>query len=102
MKEMTQYGMAPVWFSASESHLKLIDKAFNQIKFMLPSVDLNIRHRRLVGALSYLFKLSADKSHFLYHIIPNSYQSNRAGMSNLRPTYYLCAAHYLFLLQVVF
>ena len=59
------------------------------VNIYVPSIDVNLRHRRLVGPLSYHFKLSADKSHSLYHIIPNYYQSNRvtrySSMVNSRP-----------------
>lgn len=45
-----------VWISAAESHLKLLDKVFKQIKFLLPNLEINLRHRRLVGSLSYFFQ----------------------------------------------
>ncbi len=34
--------------SAAESHLKLSDRVFIQIKFLLPNLDINLLHRRLV------------------------------------------------------
>ena len=69
---------SPVWLSASEVHLRLLDRAFNQIKFLLPSLNINLRHRRLVGALSYLFKICTVDGHPLSQFLPDSHQPTRA------------------------
>lgn len=42
-----------VFISASESNLKFVDKAFDQLKFLLPEVEVNLGYRRLVALLSF-------------------------------------------------
>ena len=74
---------SPVWISAADTHMKLLDRAFAQIKFLLPSLCLNLRHRRLVGALSYLFKLSSNGDHPLYHLLPGLHQPSRVTRHSL-------------------
>ena len=60
-----------VWLSASESLLKLLDRSFGQIRFLLPDLRLNLRHRRLVGALTHLFKIVNTPDHPLHALLPD-------------------------------
>ena len=68
---------SPVWSSAADTHLRLLDRAFNQIKFLLPSLNTNLRHRRLVGSLSYLFKIFSNGAHPLRTFLPDMHRSTR-------------------------
>ena len=45
---------APVWRSASENQLKLLNKSFNMIKFLLHELWVDLFHRLLVESLSFL------------------------------------------------
>ena len=56
--------------SAAECHLKLLDRAFNSVKFLLPDLILNLIHRRRVGALTMLFKIYNNVKHPLYFKLP--------------------------------
>ena len=67
-----------VWISAAESNLKLLDRAFNQIKFLLPNLEIKLRHRRMVGSLSYFFKIMSNVNHPLHHHLPAPLQPTRA------------------------
>ena len=74
---------SPVWCSASEVHLKLLDRVFNQIKFLLPSVVLKLEHRRMVGALSLMFKIASSNNHPLFNILPPPNQPSRTTRYSL-------------------
>ena len=63
--------------SAADSHIKLLDRMFNSIKFLLSDLDLDIEHRRAVGSLSILYKLVNDASHPLHKFLPGLYQPIR-------------------------
>ena len=60
-----------VWLSASESLLRLLDRSFGQIRFLLPDLRLNLRHRRLVGILTHLYKIVNNSDHPLYALLPD-------------------------------
>ena len=66
-----------VWSSAADCHLRLLDRAFNSVKFLLTELDLDIGHRRDVGALCILYKVVNDVDHPLYKFLPNFYQPVR-------------------------
>ena len=66
-----------VWSSAADCHLRLLDRAFNSVKFLLSELDLDIGHRRDVGALCILFKIVNDVNHPLHKFLPNFYQPAR-------------------------
>ena len=72
-----------VWISAAESHLKLLDRAFNQIKFILPNLQINLRHRRLVGLMSYFFKIMSNPNHPLLRILPGPSPTTRTTRQSL-------------------
>ena len=66
-----------VWSSAADSHLRLLERAFNSVKFLLSDLDLDIGHRRDVGALCILFKIVNDVHHPLHKFLPRFYQPAR-------------------------
>jgi len=57
---------APVWSSAADSHLKLLDRALNKVKFYVPDISLNLWRRRAVSCLSLLYKISHNPKHMLH------------------------------------
>ena len=69
---------APVWMSAANSHLKLLDRALNSIKFISPELSLDLYHRRHVGALSVLFKVFNNNRHPLHSVLPEPFNPVRA------------------------
>ena len=52
--------------SAANSHLKLLDRALNKVKFYVPDVSLNLWRRRAVSCLSLLYKISHNPKHMLH------------------------------------
>ena len=66
-----------VWCSAADCHLRLLDRAFNSVKFLLSDLDLDIGHRRDVGALCLLYKILNNTDHPLHKFLPRSYQPAR-------------------------
>ena len=66
-----------VWGSAADTHLRLLDRAFNQIKFLLPSLSINLAHRRLVGSLSYLYKVFSSDTHPFRSLLPELHRPSR-------------------------
>ena len=68
---------APVWSSAADSHLKLLDRNLSAIKFLNPDISVNLWHRRSVGSLSLLFKIFKNSRHPLHASLPETYQPVR-------------------------
>ena len=66
-----------VWSSAADSHLRLLERAFNSIKFLLSDLDLNIGHRRDVGGLCMLFKVVNNVHYPLHKFLPKFFQPTR-------------------------
>ena len=97
-----------VWMSAAESNLKLLDRAFGQIKFLLPSIEISLRHRRVVGSLTHFFKIASNVNHPLHFLLPppvlptrttrysaglndRSLASNRFNTSQFSRTFFLAS-----------
>lgn len=68
---------SPVWLSAAESNLKLLDRAFGQIRFLLPNLGINLAHRRLVGSLALFHKIYFNPNHPLHSKLPLAFQPIR-------------------------
>ena len=66
-----------VWMSAADCHLRLLDRAINNIRFLLPNLTLNLHKRRLVGALSFLYKIKSNNKHPLHPALPAPYTAAR-------------------------
>ena len=67
----------PVWLSAANSHLKLLDHALSNLKFILPDLSFNLDKRRKVGFLTLLFKVLNNPQHPLYSNLPGPYLQRR-------------------------
>ena len=61
---------SPVWCSASDSHLKLLDRALNNIRFFLPDILINLEKRRNIACLSILHKILHKVDHPLHCKLP--------------------------------
>lgn len=75
---------APVWMSAADSNLRLLDRAFRQIKFLLNDLNVNLDHRRMVGSLTLLYKIYNNTDHPLNQRLPGSFQPFRITRYSLR------------------
>ena len=63
-----------VWFSAADSHLKLLDRVVRSAGFLAGGVlDSNLAHRRSVAELYMLFKIKNNPMHPLSGALPLPY-----------------------------
>ena len=62
---------APVWSSAADSHLKLLDSSLSTIKFLLPNLKIDLWHRRLISSLCMLHKVYYCLAHPLHASLPD-------------------------------
>ena len=68
---------APVWSSAADCHLRLFDRVFNMIRFLLPDININLEHRRSVGSMSLFYKIFRNPSHPLHSKLPQLFNPVR-------------------------
>ena len=68
---------SPVWSSAADSHLRLLDRTLNSCKFLIPGLDINLWHRRSISSLCMLFKIFHNPLHPLHSSLPNLFQPVR-------------------------
>ena len=68
---------SPVWFSAADSHLKLLDRNLNAFKFLTPDLKVDLWHRRSISCLCMLFKIYHNPRHPLHSELPNLFQPVR-------------------------
>ena len=61
---------SPVWSSAADSHLKLLDKNLRCCKFLIPDLNISLPHRCSVSSLCMLYKISNNPSHPLHSYLP--------------------------------
>ena len=70
--------------SASDSNIKLLTRAFNQIKFLLPDLNINLDHRRRVGTICHFYKIVSNLHHPLRAFLPAPLQPIRQTRLALR------------------
>ena len=68
---------SPVWSSAADSHLKLLDRNLNAIKFLIPDLRTNLWHRRSISSLCMLYKIYHNPEHPMHSDLPNLYRPLR-------------------------
>lgn len=62
------YYCCPVWMS--QTHLELLKRPFNLIKFLLTNLNMWLESRRIVRALTLLFKIVNNNEHPLHSALP--------------------------------
>ena len=62
---------APVWSSAADSHLKLLDRNLSAIKFLIPNLKVDLWHRRQISSLCMLHKVHHFLDHPLHASLPD-------------------------------
>ena len=75
---------APAWSSAADSHLKLLDRNVRSCKFLVPDLEVDLGHRRVVSSLCMLHKILHNESHPLHSELPDSFQPARFTRYALR------------------
>ena len=74
---------SPVWLSAADSHLKLIDKNLRACKFLIPNLTISLQHRCFIGSLCMLYKIFHNPSHPLHSELPNLFRPRRVTRGSL-------------------
>ena len=67
----------PVWSSAAETHLSLIDRVFNVASGIGGDASIDLAHRRSVGSLSLFWKILHDSSHPMHSMMPGPHARSR-------------------------
>ena len=63
-----------IWFSAADTHLKLLDRAVSDDRFLTGGVfECDIAHRRSVAVLCMLYKIRCNPMHPLNGALPGPY-----------------------------
>ena len=62
---------SPVWSSAADSHLKLLDKNLLAYKFLIPNLTISLQHHRFINSLCIVYEIFHNPSHPLHSDIPN-------------------------------
>ena len=68
---------SPVWSSAADSHLKLLDKNLRACKFLIPNLTISLQHRRFINSLCMLYKIFHNPSHPLDSELLNLFHPRR-------------------------
>ena len=71
---------APVWRSAAETHLKLLDRSFNMVKFLLPEIRVDFFLVVVLLVLYHFFKKIVNNVQHPFHSIipiPDIHQCTR-------------------------
>ena len=74
---------SPVWSSAADSHLKLLDKNLRACKFLIPNLTISLQHRRFIISLCMLYKIFHNPSHSLHSELPNLFHPRRVTRGSL-------------------
>ena len=70
-----------VWCSATNSHLKLLDRVVRSAGFLAGVVlECNLAHRRSVAELCILFKIMSNPMHLLSGALPLPYVPTRGAL----------------------
>ena len=57
---------SPVWGSAAECHLQLLERQVYSVARLCPDPTFLLCHRRIVAALSVLYKVNSNSNHCLH------------------------------------
>ena len=74
---------SPVWSSAADSHLKLLDRNLRACKFLIPYHTISLQHRRFLSSLCMLYKIFHNPSHPLHSELPNLFRPRRVTRGSL-------------------
>ena len=68
---------SPVWMSAADCHLAILDRCLAHIKVLIPELEINLSHRRNVASGCMFFKIINNPSHPVHHLLPDAYAPAR-------------------------
>ena len=86
---------SPVWGSAADTHLKLLERIVRQVRILIPDLTIDLEHRRKVAAQCMFYKIYNNLRHPVRSLLPDPYVGNRNTRHNetfnrlaLRPSRY--------------
>ena len=71
------------WSSATDSHLKLLDRNVRACKFLIPNLTISLQHRRFISSLCMLYKILHNPSHPRHSELPNLFRPRRVTRGSL-------------------
>ena len=74
---------SPVWSSAADSHLKLLDRNLQACKFLIPNLTISLQHHCFISLQCMLYKIFHNPSHPLYSELPNLFRPMRVTRGSL-------------------
>ena len=74
---------SPIWMSAAPSHLRLLVRSLNSMRFIVPNVTLCLDSRRETSALSTLFKIFKNPQHPMKCKLPAPFVHRRVTRFSL-------------------
>ena len=84
-----------VWSFATDCHLALLDRVLRQVKILIPTLRIDLKHRRSVASLCMFYKFFSNDSHSVRLLLSGPYiptritrQSSLLNFKALRPTEY--------------
>ena len=83
MRKNHQMYCSPVWCSAADSHLKLLDKNLWACKFLIPNLTISLQHCCFISSPCMLYKIFHNPSHPLHPELPNLFRPRRVTRGSL-------------------
>ena len=74
---------SPVWSSAADSHLKLLDKNLRACKFFISNLTVSLQHCHFISSLCMLYKIFHNPSHPLHSELPKLFCPRRVTRGSL-------------------
>ena len=65
---------SPVWSSAADSHLKLLDKILRACKILIPNFTISLQYCHFISSLCMFYKTFHNPSHPLHSELPNLFR----------------------------
>ena len=68
---------SPVWASAADCHLALLNSTLARIKVLIPDLEIDLTHRRNVASGCMFFKIVNYSRHPVHKLLPRHYIPSR-------------------------
>ena len=75
--------LLPVWSSAADSHLKLLDRNLEACKFVIPNHAISLQHHHSISSLCMLYKIFHNPLHLLHSEVPKLFYTKRIKRGSL-------------------
>ena len=74
---------SPVWSSAANSHLKILNRNLQACKFLISNLTISLQHRHFISSLCMLYKIFHNPFHPLHSELPNLFRPRRVTRGSL-------------------